>query len=156
MNNLVKTLAIAAFAAAGAFGVTTAQASASNFNVSFAVQNNDASNNMIVSGTIPSTVTGLSTSAISPGANNPASGHATYSDLLPIGLAKSVSLTFQAQNGGGACTFTLAVSKDNNPLGAYLLHFSSDAPSRCTAPADVHSSTGQFTSQTYILSWKSA
>ena len=157
MNNLIKTLAVAAFALAGTFVATTAQASAANFNVYFLVHNDDPTNSMIFSGTMPSTVAGLGTGSIAPGNNDPAAGHATYSDALPAsGFTTSVNLTFETVGGGGsgACTFSISVKNDGNLLG-YLLHFSVTPGSACTVPADQRSTTGQFTSPTYQLTWHS-
>ncbi|HEY0396338.1 MAG TPA: hypothetical protein VGD01_17815 [Candidatus Elarobacter sp.] len=154
MKNLVKTLALAAFALAGAFGATTAQASAANFNVYFAVHNADASASMERTGTLPGTITGLSGSSVAAGGNDPSSGHATYSNLLPgLSQTTSATLTYQKVGGGSACSFTISVKNDGNPLGAYLLHFTTDAPARCSVPSDARSATGQFTGQTYVLSW---
>jgi hypothetical protein len=159
MKTLVKTLAVAAFALAGTFVATTAQASAANFNVYFKVHNADTNgNSMILVGTPPATVTGLSTGSTSPGGDNPSTGHATYSDVLPgSGLSKSVQLTFETAGGGGAgvCTFTIKVTNDGSPLGTYFLQFSSDQP-RCMVPGSVHSSTGQFTGTTYQLNWQAS
>ena len=158
MNQLTKTLALAAVVLAGAFGATTAQASAANFNVNFVVQNNDASVSMIRSGSLPSTVTGPinPASAIAPGGSDPASGYATYSDQLPVlGFSKQVSLAYaKASDGTQQCTFTIKVTHDGNAQ-PYLLHITSDS-ARCSVPSsDIRTSDGQFTSQTSLLGWSS-
>ena len=156
MNRPLKALAIATLALAGALGATAVQASAATFNVDFTVKNNDAAASMI-RGTVPapSTISNVITPAagISPGGADPASGFAVYSDTLPtVGAPKQVSFVYANLNDGSsnACTFTLKVSKDTNAL-PYLLHMTATAP--CSAPADVRTSDGQFTAQTYILSW---
>lgn len=157
MNRLIKTLALAAFGLAGAFAATTAQASATNFNVSFLVHNGDPSVSMQrVTDPMPTTITGIgSVAAIPPGGNDPSTGNATYSDTLPtLNQTKSVSFVYGQSGGGANCTFTIAVSRDSN-VQPYLLHFSTDA-SACTVPGDVRSSNGQFTSQVYQLTWKSS
>jgi hypothetical protein len=154
MNRPLKALAIATFALAGALGATAVQASAANFNVDFVVKNNDASASMIRN-TVPApgTVSSFITPAtgIPPGGTDPASGYAVYSDVLPgLNAFKQVSFGYANTVGGGLCTFTLKVSKDSNTL-PYLLHMSATGP--CSVPADVRTSDGQFTSQTYVLSW---
>jgi hypothetical protein len=156
MNRPLKALAIAAFALAGALGATAVQASAANFNVHFAIKNADSSASMLrQTNPLPSTVTGLIAppSAISPAALDPASGFAVYSDTLPANNTFKQALLVYANAVDGIsnpCTFVLKVSKDSNAL-PYLLHISATWP--CSAPADVRSSDGQFTSQTYVLSW---
>jgi hypothetical protein len=157
MNRFTKTLALAAGVIAGALGATAAQASAANFNVSFALHNLDASASMIrVTSPLPAGISGLidPAAAISPGGYDPATGNAAFSLTLP-GLGGSSQATLQYANAGNgtsdACNFTIKVSHDFNPT-PYLLHFSVDS-SKCGVPADVRSSNGQFTSQTYLLNW---
>ena len=152
----LKALALAAVTAAGALAVTVAPAAAANFNVYFAVQNNDASQSMGIT-SIGSGITGLGGGPISPGGLDPATGHATYSDALP-GLNSSKSTSFTANVYGSPtsspCMFTIKVSHDSNAL-PYLLQFSVDNTSRCTVPGQVRTSDGQFTAQTYVLGWVS-
>jgi hypothetical protein len=155
MLRSLKALALTAVLAGGALTLTVAPASAANLNVYFNVLNNDSSQNMgIIS--ISSTISGLSAGPISPGAYDPASGHATWSDALPVvgGTAKTASFTTQIYGGGAPCTFTLRMIKDTNML-PYLLQVSNNgAGSRCPVPADQRSSDGQFTSTT-TLPWAS-
>jgi hypothetical protein len=156
MNRLTKTLALAAGVLAGALGATAAQASAANFNVDFAFHNNDLSASMIrATSPLPSGISGLidPAAAILPGGYDPASGNATYSLGLPaFGSSSQVTLRYvTVGDSSGACNFTIKVSHDTNP-SPYLLHFSVDS-SKCTVPGDARSSTGQFTNQTYILTW---
>jgi hypothetical protein len=156
MNRLTKTLALAAGVVAGALGATAAQASAANFNVNFGFHNLDVSASMIrVTSPLPSGVSGLidPASAISPGGYDPATGNAVFSLGLPS-QGNSAQVTLQYANSGdlsAACNFTIKVSHDLNPT-PYLLHFSVDS-NKCSVPGDVRSSNGQFTSQTYILTW---
>jgi len=157
MNRLVKVLALAGVTLGGAFLTTAAQASAANFNVSFAIHNNDSTYNMIrQTSPLPSGVTGLinPAAAISPGNNDPASSFATFSLPLPSRiLPASASLKYSKDTDStDACTITMTVSNVGG-LTPYLLHFTSDQ-SRCTVPADVYSSDGQFTSTTYLVYWK--
>jgi hypothetical protein len=157
MNRLGKILALAAATLGGAFLTTAAQASAANFNVSFAIHNNDSTFNMIRQ-TVPepSGVTGLIVppSAISPGSNDPATGFATFSRMLPSpGNYQQVSLAYAKDTDPtDFCTFTIKVSNVGGSL-PYLLHFSSDQ-ARCTVPADQSTANGQFTGSTALLSWK--
>jgi hypothetical protein len=157
MNRLVKVLALAGATLGGALLTTAAQASAANFSVSFAIHNNDSTYNMIRQ-TVPepSGVTGLivPASAISPGNNDPATGFATYSGPLPsVGNPAYVYLKYSKDtDSSDACTFKLTVSNVGG-LTPYLMHFVVDQ-SRCTVPADVYSSNGQFTSTTYLLNWQ--
>jgi len=156
MIRSLKALAIAAAVAGGALAATAAQANA-NLNVSFAVQNNDASDSMGLAN-ISSTITGLSAGPISPGASDPASGHATWSDTLPTG-SSSRSATFQAEQYSPVnfvCTFTLKMTKDSNPQ-PYLLQISVDNSSLCTVPtiSNPRTSDGQYTSSTLVFGWQS-
>jgi hypothetical protein len=67
-------------------------------------------------------------------------------------------LTFETAGGGGAgaCTFTLKVTNDGNPLGTYLLQFLSSDPTRCAVPGPARNNTGQFTpSPPYQFNWQS-
>ncbi len=158
MIRSLKALAIAAAVVGGALGATAAQASAANFTVYFAVQDNDASNNMGLFN-VPSSVTGLSAGPISPGATDPsAGGHGVWSDTLPpLGQYKSVPIQAGVySNDASPCSFTLQISHDSNPK-PYLLQISVDTPSRCTVPtiSNPRTTDGQFTSQTYILGWTS-
>jgi hypothetical protein len=157
MNRLVKLLALAAATLGGAFLTTAAQASAANFNVSFAIHNNDSTYNMIrQTDPLPSGVTGLIVppSAISPGNNDPASSFATYSLGLPrTGQEVHTSLVYSKDTDStDFCTFTIDVKNVGGSL-PYVLHFSSDQ-ARCTVPADTSSAAGQFTSITSIVNWK--
>jgi hypothetical protein len=157
MNHLTKALALAAVTLAGALGLTTAQASAANFNVHFVVKNADSSASMIRAGSIPTGVTGLidPAAAIPAGGFDPAAGYAVYSASLPTGgNAVQVSLDYASASDGisNKCTFTIQVKHDLNVL-PYLLHFVQAGAGNCTVPADVRSSDGQFTSTTYALSW---
>lgn len=158
MKDMTKALALAALALAGAFLGTAAQASAANFNVSFAVKNNDASPAMIRTSAIPSGVTGLinPAAAISAGGTDPASGFATWSGPLPaLHASAQVSLTYTQSDGvSSPCTFTMTIAHDTNSQ-PYLLQFSNGGVSRCTVPASVRSADGQFTNQTYVLGWSS-
>jgi hypothetical protein len=157
MNRFTKTLALAAGVLAGALGATAAQASAANFVVDFALYNKDASASMIrATSPLPTGITGLidPAAAISPGGYDPATGNATYSLPLPgvNNFAQTVLKYVNAGDGiSNPCNFTIKVSHDSNP-SPYLLHFAVDSP-KCSVPGDVRSSTGQFTSQTYILNW---
>jgi len=155
MNRLTKTLALAAGVIAGALSATAAQASAATFTVDFAAHNVDASASMIrATSPLPTGVSGLinPAAAISPGGYDPASGFATFSAALPtLGASAVAVLEYAALDGSSPCTFTIRVSHDTNP-SPYLVHFSVDS-SKCSVPADVRSSNGQFTSQTYILNW---
>jgi hypothetical protein len=150
-----KVLALAAMTTAGALAATAAQASAANFNVYFAVQNNDASQNMGIVN-IPSTVSGLGGGPISPGGLDPSTGHALWSDLLPaLGFSRSITFTANRYaDSTSGCNFTLKVTHDSNP-SPYLLQFSVDNTSRCSVPAAVRTSDGQFTAQTSVLGWSS-
>jgi hypothetical protein len=155
MIRLVKLLALAGITLGGAFLTTAAQASAANFNVSFAIHNADTSISMIRNTTpLPTGVTGLINppAAISPGNNDPASGFATYSLTLPTaGHPQSTSLQYvNVNNSLDECTFAIKVSFVTGPM--YLLHFSSDQ-SRCTVPADQQNSNGIFTGTTSIVNW---
>jgi hypothetical protein len=155
MNRTLKALAIAAVALAGAFGATAAQASAANFNVNFAIKNNDSSASMIRLGTLPGSITGLPNpaGAVGPGGFDPSSGNAVWSDGLPApGGFKQVSLVYvnAGDQSSNQCTFTFKVSRDSNVL-PYLLHITATSP--CSAPADARTSDGQFTGQTYIPNW---
>jgi hypothetical protein len=157
MNHLTKALALAAITLAGALGLTTAQASAANFNVNFAIKNADSSASMIRVGSLPAGVTGLivPAAAISAGGFDPATGNAVYSAALPVLFGEAhVSVTYANASDGTSnqCTFTIQVKHESNVL-PYLLHFSNVGPSSCTVPADVRSSDGQFTSTTYTLNW---
>ncbi len=158
MHPLTKTLALAAVVLAGAFGATAAQASAANFTVDFKIQNNDSSVSMIrLTTPLPSGITGLINppAPISPGASDPSSGNAQWSDALPVlGHSTSVSLTYgRASDGGAPCQFTMTITHDGN-LNPYLLQFAVSPTSPCTAPTtSVRTSNGQFTSQTYIFGW---
>jgi hypothetical protein len=141
----------------GAFLTTAAQASAANFNVSFAIHNNDSTFNMIrQTSPLPSGVTGLinPAAAISPGNNDPATGNATFSRMLPSpGGSAQTSLVYSKDTDStDFCTFTIKVTNVGGSL-PYLLHFSSDQ-TRCTVPADQSTANGQFTASTAILSWK--
>jgi hypothetical protein len=157
MNRPLKALALATFALAGALGATAVQASAANFNVNFAIKNADPSASMIRTGSLPSTITGLPNppGAVGPGGLDPASGHAVYSDVLPLhaGDSTQVQVTYANAFDGisNPCTFTLKVAKDTNAQ-PYLLHMTANGGS-CTAPADVRTSNGQFTSQVYSPAW---
>jgi len=156
MNRTLKALALATFALAGALGATAVQASAANFNVDFAIKNNDTSASMIRVGSLPSTISGLPNPAVAvgPGGLDPGTGNAVYSDALPaLNQTKSVSLTYANASDGisNPCTFTFHVKKDSNVL-PYLLHVTPDHPS-CTAPADVRTSDGQFTASVYVPTW---
>ncbi|MDB5028125.1 MAG: hypothetical protein JWO66_1814, partial [Candidatus Eremiobacteraeota bacterium] len=157
MNHLTKALALAAITLAGALGLTTAQASAANFNVNFAIKNADSSASMIRVGSLPAGVTGLivPAAAISAGGFDPSTGNAVYSAVLPVlGREAHVSLTYANASDGlsNQCTFTIQVKHDANVL-PYLLHFSNVGMSSCTVPADVRTVDGQFTSATYTLNW---
>ena len=157
MNRHGKILALAAVTFGGAFLTTAAQASAANFNVSFAIHNNDSTFNMIrQTSPLPSGVTGLinPAAAISPGNNDPATGFATYSLPLPgIGGEVHTSLVYSKDTDStDFCTFTIQV-KNVGGLSPYVLHLSSDQ-TRCTVPADTSSANGQFTSSTSLLNWK--
>ncbi|GEM_PF-2457236 len=157
MNRPFKALALAAFALAGILGATAGQASAANFNVNFAIKNADPSASMQRVSSLPATITGLPNpaGAVGAGALDPSSGHAVYSDTLPIfgGTPKSVSLVYANALDGvsNQCTFTLKVSKDSNVL-PYLLHMTATGGS-CAAPADARTIDGQFTSQVYTFTW---
>jgi len=157
MNRLVKVLALAAATFGGAFLTTAAQASAANFNVSFAIHNNDATYNMIrQTDPLPSGVTGLikPPTAISPGNSDPASSFATFSLPLPsLHASEQAPLVYSKDTDStDFCTFTIQVKNVGGAL-PYVLHISSDQ-SRCTVPADQYSTTGQFTSSTSFLVWK--
>lgn len=156
MNHPLKALALAAFALAGILGATAGQASAATFAVDFAIKNVDASASMIRSGSLPAAISGLPNpaAAVAPSGLDPSTGFAVYSDTLPaLNSFKSVSLVYVNASDGisNPCTFTLKVSKDSNTL-PYLLHVGAGAP--CTAPADVRTSDGQFTSQISIATWQ--
>jgi hypothetical protein len=157
MNRLAKVLALAAVTLGGAFLTTAAQASAANFNVSFAIHNNDSAYNMIrQTDPLPSGVTGLikPPTAISPGNNDPASSFATYSLPLP-GLLNPASVSMKYSKDTDStdeCTFTIEV-KNVGGATPYLLHFSTDQ-ARCTVPGDVYSANGQFTGTTYLVGWR--
>ncbi len=155
MIHSLKALALAAATAAAALAGTVAPAAAANFNVYFAVQNNDASASMGIT-SIGSGITGLGAGPIAAGGLDPATGHAVYSDALPaLGGYKSTSFTANVYGSptGSPCTFTLKVTKDTNAL-PYLLHFGVDNASRCAVPADVRTSDGEFTAQTYVVGWQ--
>ncbi|HYW55224.1 MAG TPA: hypothetical protein VE826_14725 [Dongiaceae bacterium] len=159
MNRLTKTLALAAAVLAGAFGATAAQASAANFQVDFAVKNNDASYSMIrITSPLPNGVSGLidPASAIATGASDPSSGNATYSLGLPAlnGFSQTTLVYGKAADSTQQCTFTMKVSHDLNTQ-PYLLHFTTSDSTRCPVPGDARSSDGQFTAQTYLLNWSS-
>jgi hypothetical protein len=158
MNHLTKALALAAVTLAGALGLTTAQASAANFNVNFAIKNADSSASMIRTSTTPSGVTGLidPAAAISAAGFDPATGNAVYSLALPgVGGDAHVNLDYANGSDGisNKCTFTIQVKRDSNVLLPYLLHFAKTPNTNCAVPADVRSSDGQFTSTTYTLNW---
>lgn len=159
MNRITKTLALAAVVLAGAFGATAAQASAANYAVDFKVQNNDTSASMIrTTSPLPTGVSGLINppSAIAPGGSDPSSGAAVWTGLLPS-LNHSVSVTFtyaRASDNGAQCTFAMKITHDTN-VNPYLLEFSVVPSSPCSVPSSVRSSDGQFTAQTYVLSWTS-
>lgn len=157
MNRLVKVLALATATLGGAFLTTAAQASAANFNVSFAIHNNDSTYNMIrQTDPLPSGVTGLikPPTAISPGNNDPASSFATYSLVLPtVGNSVFVNLKYSKDTDStDECTFTIRISNVSGPT-PYELQFMSDQ-ARCTVPSAVYSTNGQFTGTTYILNWQ--
>lgn len=157
MTRITQLLAVAALTFGGAFLTTAAQASAANFNVSFAIKNADSTNSMIrVTNPLPSGVTGLINppAAISPANYDPASGFATYTGTLPAlhGPPQSVSLEYANTNNlSDNCNFTIKVTNVGGSA-PYVLHFSSDQ-ARCTVPADQSSATGQFTATTSILVW---
>jgi hypothetical protein len=154
MINPTKALALAAFALAGAFLGTAAQASAANFNVSFAIKNNDASLSMIRTSSVPVGVTGLPNPSVSIAPGGSESG--TWSATLPALHASAQILLTYAQASDGVsspCSFTVKISHDTN-VQPYLLEFSNNGgPSRCSVPASARTSDGQFTSQTYTMGW---
>jgi hypothetical protein len=155
MIRLVKLLALAGITLGGAFLTTAAQASAANFNVSFAIHNADSTNSMIrTTNPLPTGVSGLNPiGAILPAGNDPTTGFATYSAGLPA-LNRSASVSLEYVNSGNSadeCTFTIQVSNIGG-LNPYKLHFSSDQ-ARCTVPADQQNSTGTFTSMTSVVNW---
>jgi len=161
MNRTTTALALAAFALAAAFGATTAQASAANFNVSFVMKNVDPSSSVSmirVTDPLPSTVTGLIAppAAIARLSFDPNSGNATYSEALPtLTQPRQVSFVYaKAADGSAPCTFTIKMTRDSNP-SPYLLHFTSSDSARCIVPGDARSSDGQFTSGVYELDWSS-
>ena len=156
MNRLVKLLALAAATLGSAFLTTAAQASAANFNVSFAIHNNDSTYNMIrQTSPLPSGVTGLinPAAAISPGNNDPATSFGTFSGPLPaLHNSEQASLVYSKDtDSSDFCTFTIQVKNVGGSL-PYVLHFTSDQ-TRCTVPADQNSANGQFTSSTSFLDW---
>lgn len=157
MNRITKTLALAAVVLAGAFGATTAQASAALFHVNFKVVDNSASDSMIrITDPLPTGVSGLIAppSAIAVGGSDPASGNGSWSGTLPaLNSSTSLTLTYgRASDNGGQCAFTMTITHDAN-ASPYLLQFSVSPTSACTVPSSVRTSDGQFTAQTYILSW---
>jgi hypothetical protein len=162
MNRPIKALALAAFALAAAFGATTAQASATNFSVSFKIKNLDplqTSYSMIRISSIPSTVSGLinPASAIARLGTDPGSGTGTYADTLPlVNHFTQVSLTYAnaSDSVSQQCTFTIRVSRDSNSL-PYLVHFTSDQ-ARCAVPGDARTSDGQFTATPFEMDWSSS
>jgi len=157
MNRVKVLSALAALAVGGALAANTAPASASpNFNVWFAVQNNDASASMIRTSGIPSGVSGLISpaAAVPPGGTDPASGHATFSLPYPgVGHSSSASLSYANASGlTSSCSYTIKVTE--NSATSFTLHFTTSDATRCSVPADASNGDGQFTTQTYILNWQ--
>lgn len=157
MTRSLKILALAAVTLGGAFLTTAAQASAANFNVSFAIYNADTNSKSMIRQTnpLPTGVSGLIAppSAISPASYDPASGFGTFTGRLPTpSTPVSVQLQYSRDtDSSDECTFSITVSNVGG-LTPYLLHFTSDH-SRCTVPGDVYSATGQFTTTTYLMNW---
>jgi len=155
MIHSLKALALAAVTTAGALVATAGAASATTFTAYFQVANQDASHEMIRTSSLPSTITGLINppAAISPAGTDPASGHAVFSGSVSPGGSLSATVTYDAAAnlGTAKCNFTMKVT-ENSTGTDYLLHYSVDN-GICSVPADVHSSNGQFTSQTSQLIW---
>ena len=157
MNRITSLLALSAIVVAGAFAGTAAQASAANVNVQFKLHNADPSANMIRSGALPSTISGLINPAasIAPGSDDPASGFALFSAPIPgVNNSVSASLTYVNANDGfsNGCTFTITVTR--NGVASYNLSFSVvNGSSHCTVPGSVNNTNGQFTNTTYLLDW---
>jgi hypothetical protein len=158
MNRITSLLALGALVVAGAFAGTAAQASASNVNVNFKVANGDASTSTIRTGQ-SSGISGLITpaAAILPGNSDPASGSAFFSAPMPLSVGSYVEGWVKYANAGdmslNQCTFNIRVTRVSTL--SLRLHFSiTESPTDCSVPADVTNSDGQFTSTTYVLTWK--
>lgn len=154
MHRITNLLALGAFAFAGIAVATTAGASAANFSVPIIVKDVDTVSN--IRSTTSSTIVGFITpaTAIAGGGTDPATGTATYSDGLPgLGASTSASVMYVLASDGvsSPCTFTIKVTRDNNPTQPYVVHFTSDA-TRCTVPGDARSSNGMFAG-TFTLNW---
>ncbi|HEV3086915.1 MAG TPA: hypothetical protein VGX96_06780 [Candidatus Elarobacter sp.] len=158
MNRFKLLSALAALTVGGALAANVAPASAfTSFNVSFAVQNMDGNGqSMIRTSAIPTGVTGLinPASAISPSANDPATGHATYSLPYP-GVRQSSEATITYANSSNpslnVCTYKIKVTE--NSASSFTLHFTTNDAVKCAVPSDASSGDGQFTSLTYGLTW---
>ena len=159
MNRITSLLALGAFVVAGAFAGTAGQASASNVNVNFKIVNGDASTSMIRTGQ-SSGISGLITpaAAILPGYSDPASGSGSFSAPMPLHVGDYVEGWVKYANAGDTslsqCTFDIRVTRVSTL--SVRLHFSITEPlTNCSVPtADVTNSDGQFTSTTYVLTWK--
>jgi hypothetical protein len=156
MNRITSFLALSAIVVAGAFAGTAAQASATNVNVNFKIHNADASTSMLRYGSIPTSISGLINPAASilPGGDDPASGFAVFSAPAPnVNGFVQASVAYSASDGmSSLCTFSITVT--HTALATYVLHFGvSPSSGPCSVPGDATNSTGQFTSQTYVLNW---
>ncbi len=161
MIRLAKFLALAGLTLGGALLTTAGQASAANFNVSFAVYNGDSTANMIrQTDPVPTGVSGLiaPVAGISPGSYDPgSSSFATYTGPLPTSLhpLAQVSLVYAKDTDPmNACTFTIKVSYigGSTPYELQLI----GSPARCTGSGPFYSTNGQFTSTTNVVTWKAA
>jgi hypothetical protein len=157
MNRITSFLALSAIVVAGAFAGTAAQASAANVTVQFKVHNGDGSASAIRSGPMGTGMSGLinPAAAISPGADDPASGFALVSLSNPAVNTSVTSLVSYANAIDGVsnlCTFTITITR--NASASYTLSFSvSQTNASCSVPVNDTNSNGQFTSQTYPLTW---
>jgi hypothetical protein len=159
MNRVTSFLALSAIVVAGAFAGTAAQASA-GVSVDFKGHNADNSASMIRTSPLGTEISGLINppAAIGPGGDDPSSGFAVFSAPTPaIGgnVHASVSYANAIDGVSNACTFTITVTR--TALAAYTLHLSvGPSGTPCSVPSgpDPTNANGQFTSQAYVLTWK--
>ena len=158
MNRITSILALGAFVVAGAFAGTAGQASASNVNVDFKVVNGDASTSMIRTGQSSGVSSFITPAAsIAPGGSDPASGSGSYSAPMPLNVGDYVQGWVKYANASDTslsqCTFNIRVTRVSTL--SVRLHFSiTESLTNCSVPPDVTNSDGQFTSTTYVLTWK--
>ena len=160
MNRVTSFLALSAIVVAGAFAGTAAQASATNVTVNFKVQNADAAQSAIRSGSPSTYMSGLinPAAAILPGGYDPASGFAQFSAPAPLvggSVRGSVAYANASDGVSNLCTFTITVTHPSQTI--YNLHFglvpSGPTLPPCSVPGDASNGNGTFTTTTYVLGW---